>query len=368
MYYGNPSATSYSNGTNTFLFFDDFSGILSNLWTSITGANNSNGICTITRTGGVNASISSKSSFATNTLWRSRLKSAHINNASYIESFGLTNATGPNYYRAYYCYSSYNLKYTQYAPSAWNAGTAIGGWAADTYAIQQVKRNGTTSTISSVNDANEVTISANIPTGNMYCNIDAVTYDNSSLSVDWVFCAQWLATEPTWGTWDSTSTDFINGYIDELRVSKGVAMWTSNFIPPTNEYSNDQPILAKRPLCNYSGTIKELSVGDGLDIGMGGEYQLTYSDYINVDFTIYDTQSVILTGNVIFNLSNLTNGKPYRLIVIQDSIGGRTVSFTNSIRWPSGVVPTPSSAGGLTDIYTFIISQGIISGDCLNSL
>jgi hypothetical protein len=221
MYYGNSSATAYSNGPNTFLFFDDFSGTLSDKWSVGGSCVNSGGICTITRTGGVDASISSWSSFATNTRWRSRLKSLHSNNSSYVESFGLSNATGPNYYRAYYCYSLYNLKYTQYAPSTWNAGTAIGGWAADTYAIQEVKRNGTTSTISSVNDANEVTISANVPTGNMYCNIDAVVYNGSIMYTDWVFCSQWLVTEPAWTSWGVQEQSFLSRGL-YLGIGRGI--------------------------------------------------------------------------------------------------------------------------------------------------
>ncbi len=32
---------------------------------------------------------------------------------------------------------------------------------------------------------------------------------------------------------------YLNGYLDELRISKGVARWTSNFTPPTSEYSTD---------------------------------------------------------------------------------------------------------------------------------
>jgi hypothetical protein len=33
-----------------------------------------------------------------------------------------------------------------------------------------------------------------------------------------------------------------NGYIDEIRVSKGTARWTANFTPPTSEYTTDSQI------------------------------------------------------------------------------------------------------------------------------
>jgi len=34
--------------------------------------------------------------------------------------------------------------------------------------------------------------------------------------------------------------NYLNGWMDELRISKGIARWTANFTPPTVEYGNDK--------------------------------------------------------------------------------------------------------------------------------
>ncbi len=200
MYYGNAGAAAASNGPNTFLFFDDFSGTLTDKWDGTTGWSNSGGICTGIRAG-TNLTISGKSAFATNTMWRTRQKSAHSNNASFTESFGLTNVGGSvAYFRAYYSYSGNNHKYVQYYGS-WDTGVDMAGWDATTYHILTVKRNGTTSTISTVDDANTVTKTSCVPQGNMSPNMDLLFQDSSSILMDWIFCSQWLATGPAWGTW-----------------------------------------------------------------------------------------------------------------------------------------------------------------------
>jgi hypothetical protein len=37
----------------------------------------------------------------------------------------------------------------------------------------------------------------------------------------------------------TTSSELLNGWLDELRVSKGVARWTSNFTPPASAHTGD---------------------------------------------------------------------------------------------------------------------------------
>lgn len=50
---------------------------------------------------------------------------------------------------------------------------------------------------------------------------------------------------------------YMNGYIDELRVSKGIARWTANFTPPTSAYSVAPPTVV-----NY-GTVVASATGSG---------------------------------------------------------------------------------------------------------
>lgn len=39
--------------------------------------------------------------------------------------------------------------------------------------------------------------------------------------------------------WQTSTSGALNGWIDELRISKGIARWTSNFTPPTSAYTTD---------------------------------------------------------------------------------------------------------------------------------
>jgi hypothetical protein len=48
------------------------------------------------------------------------------------------------------------------------------------------------------------------------------------------------------GDWVDTagSHNYLNGWLDEVRISKGIARWTANFTPPSIEYGNEGSINA----------------------------------------------------------------------------------------------------------------------------
>ena len=65
---------------------------------------------------------------------------------------------------------------------------------------------------------------------NLYCFKDGVlitiTYTNNLINSSLLRIGRY-----------SASGYYLNGYIDEFRVSKGIARWTEDFTPPTEEYA-----------------------------------------------------------------------------------------------------------------------------------
>jgi hypothetical protein len=64
--------------------------------------------------------------------------------------------------------------------------------------------------------------------------IQCGTTDSYSASVPGFAASVTIGTDLT-----GTGASWLNGYIDELRISKGVARWTTNFTPPTTAYTGD---------------------------------------------------------------------------------------------------------------------------------
>lgn len=95
-----------------------------------------------------------------------------------------------------------------------------------------------------------------------------------------------------------------------------------------------------------------------------GEAVITYGANITADFITYGTRWCTLTGNTNITLSNLLNGKVYRLILIQGGSGSYVVSsWVTTITWLlGGSAPVLSTAVGAVDVITFLKSNDIIYG------
>jgi len=193
-------ASSASNGTNTFLFFDDFPGssIDTSKW-SVTG----NGIS-------VSGSIVTLTTSSTNTQnrltsltdWsknnssslRARLKTQYSGATNRGEqTFGASDNT-------YYITAEYNHRHSQYSGKYYSNYNGDGfsnivGWAADTWKIQELKRPGLARW--TVNDANQVNHSSYYPTNDYPIWIRADYNTNpATMWVDWILIRKYASTEP----------------------------------------------------------------------------------------------------------------------------------------------------------------------------
>ncbi len=200
LYYGNPVAVAVSNGDDTFPFFDDFPGTSLNAgkWDSMGSPTVSGGICTLSSTGNA-VLIEGKESFGQNYAVRSRLKSAHFASTDFYEYFNFLN---PATFAGGYVYYSHS-----FGPGMlynYNTGFSnpelITGWTANTYAIQDIIRSGSTNVMYLVNDANQKAISEQMDSSSWIPQI-YVSGENSRIDVDWVLVRKCTVTPPAIAAW-----------------------------------------------------------------------------------------------------------------------------------------------------------------------
>ncbi len=119
-----------------------------------------------------------------------------------------------------------------------------------------------------------------------------------------------------------SSTQYLNGYVDEFRVSKGVARWTSDFIPPNAAYSAAQVPIAQIILKDRDEPKARFWI-DGGD-----------SDKIKIDDSSA-TRLTISGGNV-----GIGSTSPSVLLDIAGPVRMQTGLITN------GAVPTIGTGAG----------------------
>jgi hypothetical protein len=160
-----------------------------------------------------------------------------------------------------------------------------------------------------------------------------------------------------------TGFDF-TGYIDEFRVSKGIARWTSNFTPPTTEYVGSPTIPTNFSLvpgytvANFSWTASTDATG----------YKIKYGTSSGV----YDHE-IDVGNDTSYQLTGLTDGVTYFAVIYsysatEQSADSSEVSGTPFLQAPTlnnltlGSHTLYVSWNTISDATSYKIKYGLVSG------
>ncbi|PJZ24394.1 hypothetical protein CH352_14460 [Leptospira hartskeerlii] len=70
----------------------------------------------------------------------------------------------------------------------------------------------------------------------------------------------------------------------------------------------------------------------------------------------YAHRLILDSANCVLSFSGPKSGKVYSIFLIQDTTGGRTVTWPSSVVWPGGVAPILSSGPNKADLMIFYYS------------
>jgi hypothetical protein len=150
------------------------------------------------------------------------------------------------------------------------------------------------------------------------------------------------------------STTGGDGY---FRVRRGQTVGTANADLHWNESSGSWQILynslpANVVMGNVTANFK--STRDFISAS-------SVSGAVNVDLNNSNWFRYTLTGPTVFTFQNApSNGLSitFSLILIQDGIGGRSITFANTVYWSGGQIPPPTTGASSRDLWTFTSYDG----------
>jgi PKD repeat protein len=206
VYYGNAGAAAVSNGGSTFAFFDDFTRTnLGTDWTAVTGStvSVSNSVMTLTGRTNADSTIYSSKKFGQNYAVRAKVKTGHVDSASYREMGGFRSFTGDDHHAlTIACHATVKNRHYQNNKAGVSLSQITGGITANSFSVWDIIRNGNTNVVYRMNDANQVAIATNIPTMDLGPSFTAGTSTSAKVYVDWVLVRKCTANEPVVIGWE----------------------------------------------------------------------------------------------------------------------------------------------------------------------
>lgn len=307
MYYGNSVASSESNGTNTFLYFNDFDSLDSTNWSKVeTGGTVTfaNSAVTIDSSGGDAAYVSKNSLYSTKPFIAEVLYNHDSENRNRLYLTTASGSKSPTEFdygifgtNQYYWngFTSYTWNTSSWYILRWTDTSSDYTWSCyDTsYSQQWTKSKG--STVS----------------GTGYMSFSATENTDSDFRLGWLRFRKYTANEPTWGTWGNEET-----------AAPTVTTQAASSVEETTATGN--------------GNITSLN-GGGNATARGFEYDTdTGSPYAS---SAYDSGSYG-TGAYTKGLTGLTKGELYYMRAYATNPGGTSygseVTFLTKPDAPSG--------------------------------
>jgi hypothetical protein len=115
------------------------------------------------------------------------------------------------------------------------------------------------------------------------------------------------------------------------------------------------------------GNITALTGAEVLTIANGmqaGQQAVTCADSVTIDWSLGSTAYMTFDrATVAVTMSNPVNGQVYRFLVQQDGTGGRTLTWSTTVKWRGGSAPTLTATGNAVDILTFVYINSVWYGD-----